>query len=579
MSGTVKVMGWNNMNARTQNATCTKAVLSLTAALMCLSLSEVRAEEQADLSDWAPRKGTITYDRDTAVNNGTPSGVHMAKSCKKFQSLFGPNSLLKDGDTVLIAFSQDCHLASMITIKKMVTIASVVGKEAKNRQEMDFIYNQSTDKSSIKHQHRFEDQLEAIDALNQTFGDARTDKERDAIDAKLDHLENVYATQLSQALQQAYGDPIGSSVNRRKTGYGPAFMCQTNAAPCFLIDLPFALNALQGRYVTFIGLRFTAGEGQYAELIQARSGGLILKDNLFEGMRTTVGTDQGDVPDSNYRGPSLVLLQNERAKIEGNTFVGGYSGLSLYPYLAAPSPSFSNAFEISRNILLEQAFIGLDLNGTYRNAIYESRNDWPAVAVDIFGNAVASSAVTGLTVTAVRGSISQNLFVDNWTHIVLSGGEVSINRNILRGAEGSAIDAGNGDKAFINANLFEANAKVITGMASLAGERSPMPNNNICKDQDLDSFIPWDSSPINRRSCGSRKECRAWKALKQSIEASDAATKGKAVDSHILFGRIFYLPAEDEYDRCFNYEAIYGQDARDTLSALQGKDFWGEWGE
>ncbi len=106
-----------------------------------------------------------------------------------------------------------------------------------------------------------------------------------------------------------------------------------------------------------------------------------------------------------------------------------------------------------------------------------------------------------------------------------------------------------------------------------------MPSNNICKDQDLDSFIPWDNAPFNKKDCGSRKECKAWKSLKQSIEGSDAATKGKAVDSHILFGRIFYLPAEDEYDRCFNYEAIYGKDAGDILSALQDKDFWDEWGE
>jgi hypothetical protein len=565
----------NPKTTTTWKGKAAQAVLSLSLTLAGLTASPATAADRPGLSDWTPRKGTLTYDRDWAVENGSRSGHHTAKTCEKFQSLFGPKSPLEDRDVIWVDFSKDCHLTSMITIKKMVVIRSVADKEAKNRREMDLIYNQSPDKSAIEREPRFESRRAAIKALDQTYDDARSDKERDAIVKEVRRLDQEYDADLSLALHQAYGDPIGSSVNRRKAEYGPAFVCRTNAAPCFLIDLPFVLNPPKGRFVRFIGLRFTAGEGQYAELIQARSGGAHIKDNLFEGMRTATSTDQGEIPDSNHRGPSLVLLQNEYAIVEGNAFVGGYGGVELYPYKASPSPNFSNAFEVSRNILVRQAFTGLDLDGTYRNPRYSrDPNELPAVAVDIFGNAVVSSAVSGLKANTIRAAVFQNLFDGNQTHIELGRGEVTIDRNIMRDAATTAIDGGLGEKVYISANLFENNNYVITGMASLTGQDASIPSDNICKGQPLDSFIPWDDTPVKSCRGKNRKECKAWKKIKADIEGSDRATKSKVVNYHVLFNRIFYLSREEEYDRCFNYEAVYGSEATDTLSILESQEFW-----
>lgn len=453
------------------------------------NLTAFAAEEKPDLSDWIPRQSTLSFGKDKEyeklkkdlkkAKDGRENTL-VAKTCSEFKSILkrpakGAKSLQRL-DTVRVNFSKDCVIDETITVKLGITITSARG----------------------------------------------------ITDSKFDPFHD-------QSVSRNYQDLIDD----REKVFGHGFVCNTKAAPCFLIDTP------NGQRTRISGLKFSVKEALFAPLIQARNGRLTAEYNYFKGATIDTGTAR--------QGPAL-MVENESSTIEGNTFVGQDAALSIYPYMALRSREFKSAFRIGLNVFASSR-TGIHLDGTYR---FGPR---PEVKVYVFGNLAIDNGVA-LSSRDVRAFHYGNIFDDNSAHMVLEGGESLVEQNIFRISE-VAIDALGPSPIYLESNLFEDNERVAPGILAMFEGGSSFPINNICRNQSVES---WYEEDLTRRrvlqgSSWSEVPLGKRRGRKTRIKKEFANDQAHNVQSHILFSRPFSLNPGDNYKSCFDLSKIIALDS------------------
>jgi hypothetical protein len=322
----------------------------------------------------------------------------------------------------------------------------------------------------------------------------------------------------------------------RKTVYGKGFVCNTRAAPCFVIDTP------TGQRTTITGLSFKVKEALFAPLIVARSGRMTATYNLFQGSTIDTGTAR--------QGPAI-MAENESSRIESNTFIGGDEAIRVYPYMAMRTGEFSSAFNVGLNVISKSNGPGIILDGTYR---FGAR---PEVKVYVYGNLIYGS-YAGVSSDEVQAYLFRNILDGNDTHVDVSGGELLVEQNIMRQGN-TAIVSYDKSLVYIDSNLFENNAIVTSDILKLFESGSSYPSNNLCRGQNIGSFYPDDLKFKKVLQNGGWSEVRIgkrWGRNSSKIEKEFAEDQKSNVTSHVLFSRPFYLNTADQYKNCFDLSKV-----------------------
>ncbi|TNE41011.1 MAG: hypothetical protein EP347_02840 [Alphaproteobacteria bacterium] len=479
------------MSVRQRKSRLLSAALSLSllfaAGLPSSLSSQARAadEDKPDLSDYIPRSSKLSYGKDKELEKlqkdlekekAGRATVHTVTTCKDFLKLFEKEKTLQRFDTIRINFKSTCEIKETVTVTKGIRIE---------------------------------------------HASAITD----------DKFTPFYT-------QQAMLDP-SALVGQRETVFRDSFLCNTRAAPCFLIDTP------DGQRTTITGLKFRVKEALFAPLIQARSGYLTASHNFFSGSTIDTGTAR--------QGPAL-MAENQSATIIGNTFLRTETAIKVYPYMAMRSGEFEDAFKIGRNVI-DGSYAAIELDGTYR---FGPR---PEVKVYVYGNLAFANSVAIMS-RDVRAFHFRNILQDNGTHMDMTGGESLVEQNIFRYG-GTGIFTGRQGPVYLESNLFEGLGAGISNVLDFFESGSPYPINNICRNQDLASQYQEDLTVKKILKTGGWSEVplgKRW-GRKHRIEKEFAAAQQANVQSHILFARPFELNPADGYKNCFDYSSVIALDS------------------
>lgn len=260
-------------------------------------------------------------------------------------------------------------------------------------------------------------------------------------------------------------------------------------------------NVAPGKMVTIRDINIHTDSLLDAPLIESRSGGLTLINNLISGaMRTN--TD-GDI--LGFELSAAVLIHGSQAVLKNNLIVHSSVGVMLIPTQISKKSNYT----LSGNTIT-RVDVGVLMDGT----VFTS-SDGPMVKITLAGNNInpgldediASSfnppepghdtilgyggigvPQYGVLARRVNLTLSGNSFGTSDIHVELTGSKAFLDKNLFRHSHQYSIYIIDGTQVSINRNLFDDNQNVIYGIGYAFADNSPYPAGNICVNQTFASF-------------------------------------------------------------------------------------------
>lgn len=292
--------------------------------------------------------------------------------------------------------------------------------------------------------------------------------------------------------------------------YANKFNCSTMTSACITTNVGI------GKTVVIENFHIFTDKPMMAPLVESRSGGLVLKNNLIIG---AVERDDDDLI-LLYEQPAVVLAHGSHVSLQNNLIARASVGVMLMPTQFTPKSHFT----LNGNVLT-QIDVGVHASGstfmtregsmTKVNLInnyitpalrynFNSATYGPGLSDDL-GVDVAEGAqyipdddkVLGLDtspiqysvfVTGVTLKMKGNSLGSAENHVQLQNSRAFFEQNIFRGAERYSIYPLGNNQISINRNLFDDNDQIIYQIGYALENHSPIPAGNVCLNQTFRSF-------------------------------------------------------------------------------------------
>lgn len=292
--------------------------------------------------------------------------------------------------------------------------------------------------------------------------------------------------------------------------YVNKFDCSTMKSACITTNVGI------GKTVVIENFHIFTDEPMMAPLVEARSGGLALRNNMLVG---AVVRDDDDMILS-YEQPAVVLAHGSHVSLQNNMIARASVGVMLMPTQFTPESHFT----LSGNVLT-QVKVGVHASGStfltsegsmtkvnllnnyitpslmyyFNSATYgpgtsdapvdDAPEGTPYVPDDdeVLGRDV-SRIQYGVFVTGVTLKMKGNSLGSADNHVQLQSSRAFLEQNIFRGAERYSINPMGDNQISINRNLFDDNDQIIYKIGYVLENHSPIPAGNVCLNQDFRSF-------------------------------------------------------------------------------------------
>lgn len=290
--------------------------------------------------------------------------------------------------------------------------------------------------------------------------------------------------------------------------YKQRFDCSDMISACITTNVGI------GKTVIIKDFHIFTNKPMMAPLVESRSGGLVLVNNLIMG---AVGRGEDDQI-LFYEQPAVVIAHGSHLSLKNNVIARASVGVMVIPTQITPESQYT----LSGNIL-SQLVVGVQASGTtfissdgpmakinlednyihpalrfnFDSATYNrpafdddfDDTDTPSLPDDdlILGLDVVPPqyGVFGVGVTLkMRG----NSFGSAEYHVQIQNTTAYIEQNIFRGADRFAINPMDQNQISISRNLFDSNSQIIYEIGYAFESRSPFPAGNVCVNQDFRSF-------------------------------------------------------------------------------------------
>lgn len=292
--------------------------------------------------------------------------------------------------------------------------------------------------------------------------------------------------------------------------YANKFNCSTMTSACITTNVGI------GKTVVIENFHIFTDKPMMAPLVEARSGGLALRNNMIVG---AVERDDDDLI-LFYEQPAVVLAHGSHVSLKGNLIARASVGVMLMPTQFTPKSHFT----LSGNVLT-QISVGVHASGStfmssegsmtkvnllnnyitpalkyyFNSATYgPGTSDDPVVDVaedtpyipddDMVLGRDVSPIQYGVFVTGVTLKMKGNSLGSADNHVQLQSSRAFFEQNIFRGAERYSINPLGSNQISINRNLFDDNDQIIYMIGYALESHSPIPAGNVCLNQNFRSF-------------------------------------------------------------------------------------------
>jgi hypothetical protein len=296
--------------------------------------------------------------------------------------------------------------------------------------------------------------------------------------------------------------------------YEQRFDCSDMTSACITTNVGI------GKTVVIKGFHIFTDKPMMAPLVESRSGGLVLINNLIMG---AVGRDE-DGQILFYEQPAVIIAHGSHLSLKNNVIARASVGVMIIPTQITPKSQYA----LSGNIL-SQLLVGVQASGTTfisnegpmakinleNNYIHPALRfnfdsatyNRPAFDDDNFDDQGLDDTGTpslpdddlilGLDVVppqygvfgvGVTLNLRGNSFGSAEYHVQLQSTTAFIEQNIFRGADRFAINPMDRNQISISRNLFDSNSQIIYEIGYAFESRSPFPAGNVCVNQDFRSF-------------------------------------------------------------------------------------------
>lgn len=294
--------------------------------------------------------------------------------------------------------------------------------------------------------------------------------------------------------------------------YANKFNCSTMTSACITTNVGI------GKTVVIENFHIFTDKPMMAPLVESRSGGLVLKNNLIIG---AVERDDDDLI-LFYEQPAVVLAHGSHVSLQNNLIARASVGVMLMPTQFTPDSHFTLSGNILTQISVgihasgstfmtsEGSMTKVNLIGNYINPAlkyyFDSATYGPGSSgapdedTDIAeGDQYIpdDDKVLGLDVSPVQYSVfvtgvtlkmKGNSLGSAENHVQLQSSRAFFEQNIFRGAERYSIYPLDNNQISINRNLFDDNDQIIYMIGYALENHSPIPAGNVCLNQNFRSF-------------------------------------------------------------------------------------------
>lgn len=324
-------------------------------------------------------------------------------------------------------------------------------------------------------------------------------------------VSKAVTIQPASEVATAYTSLEGMRFSAIAERYKQSFDCSGMTSACITTNVGI------GKTVIIKDFHIFTDKPMMAPLVESRSGGLVLRDNLIMG---AVMRDEDDLI-SLYEQPAIVLAHGSHVALNNNIIARASVGVMLIPTqitaksryvltgnivaqvvvgVQAAGTTFMSSDGPMAKVILEHNYINPALRYTFDSAVYgpqpipdddmsEDQELTPHLPDDdlILGLDV-SPPQYGVFAIGITLKMTGNSFGSSENHVHLQSSKAFIEQNIFRGAERYSINPLDQNQISINRNLFDSNDQVVYDIGYAFESWSPFPTGNVCVNQDFRSF-------------------------------------------------------------------------------------------